>query len=82
MAVGKGYDHVPTSPNYPRGGRSEIDRDLGGWSRGLAKPACKQFLAILQVYWHCLAGRENGFKNTDRLAGHVGEDLHPQSVCL
>ena len=82
MAVGKGYDHVPTSPNYPRGGRSEMDRDLGGWSRGLTKPACKQFLAILQVYWHCLAGRENVFKQTDRLARHMCDGFHPHSVGL
>ena len=58
VEAGKGYDHVPTSPYYPRGGRSEIYWDLGGWSRGMTRPACKQFLAILQVCWHCLAGIE------------------------
>ena len=31
----KGYDHVPTSPDYPRGGPLEMDWDLGGWSRGM-----------------------------------------------
>ena len=32
-AARKGYNHVPTrlSPDYPRGGQSEMDRDLGGW---------------------------------------------------
>ena len=82
MTAGKGYDHVPTSPDYPRGGRSEMDWDLGGWSRGIVWPACKQFLAILQVCWHCLAGRENCFNHPDRLACHVYEALHPHSVGL
>ena len=36
MVVGKGYDHVPTSPDYPRGGRSEMDWDLGGSNRTMA----------------------------------------------
>ena len=45
VAAGKGYDHVPTSPDYPRSVRSEIDWDMGGWSRGMTRPACKQFLA-------------------------------------
>ena len=31
-----GYNYVPTSPDYPRGGRSEIDWDLGGRSSGMA----------------------------------------------
>ena len=64
MAAGKGYNHVPTSPDYPRGGRSELDWDLGGWFGSMAWPAYKQFLAILQVCWHCLAGREHGFKHS------------------
>ena len=68
VAAGKGYDHVPTSPDYHRGGRLEMDWDLVGWSKGMTWPACKQFLAILQVCWHCLAGRENYFKHSDRLA--------------
>ena len=80
--AGKGYDHVPTSPDYPRGGRSEMDWDLGGWSRGMTWPASKQLLAILQVCWHCLAGRENFYKYSDRLARHVYEALHPHSVGL
>ena len=50
MAAGKEYDHVSTSPDYPRGGLSEVDWDLEGWSRGMTWPACKQSLAILQVY--------------------------------
>ena len=33
VANGKRYDHVPISPDYPRGGRSKMDWDLGGWSR-------------------------------------------------
>ena len=82
MAAGKGYDHVPTSPDYPRGGRSVMDWELGGWSRGLIWPACKQFLAILYVGWYCLAGKENCFKQSDRLARHVCEGLNPYSVGL
>ena len=34
--VVKGYDHVPTSPKYPNGGRSEMDQDPEGQSRGMA----------------------------------------------
>ena len=68
MVTGKGNDRVPTSPDYPKDGRSEMDRDPEGWSRGITRPACKQFLAILQVCWHCVAGRENCFKHSDRLA--------------
>ena len=41
----------------------------------------KQFATILQVCRHCLAGRENCFQQSDRLARHVGEGLHPHSVC-
>ena len=50
VAAGKGYDHVPTSLDYPRDDRSEMDRDSEGQPRGMTWPACKQFLAILQVY--------------------------------
>ena len=82
MAAGKEYDHVPTSPDYPRGGRSEMDWDLGGWSRGMTWPASNMLIVILQVCWHCLSGRENCFKHSDRLARHVCEDFHPQSVGL
>ena len=41
LAAGKGYDYVSTRPDYPRGVRSEMDLDLGGWSRGMTWPACK-----------------------------------------
>ena len=73
---------MDTSPDYPRGGRSEMDWHLGGWSRGMTWPASKQFLAILQLCWHCLAGREYCFKYSDRLVRHVYEALHPHSVGL
>ena len=49
VATGKGYDNVSTSPDYPSGGQTELDRDLRDWSRSMAWPACKQFLAMLQV---------------------------------
>ena len=39
--AGKGYDYVPTNPDYPSGGQSEMDLDLGGWSWGMTWPACK-----------------------------------------
>ena len=29
MVAGEGYEHVPTSPDYTWGGRSEMDLDLG-----------------------------------------------------
>ena len=38
--AGKGSDHVPTSQGYPRGGRSEIDRDPEGQSRDMTCLAC------------------------------------------
>ena len=82
MAALKGYDHVPTSLDYHRNGRLEIDPDLEGQSRGMAIPACKQFLAILQVCWHCLARREYCFKQSDRFAGPKVEGLNPQSTGL
>ena len=41
MTAGKGYDYVSTRPDYHRGGRSETDWDLGGWSRSMTWPACK-----------------------------------------
>ena len=82
MSAGKGFDHVTTSPNHPRGGLLMIDQDPEGQSRGMASPTFKQFLAILQVCRHCLPGRENCFKKSDKLAGHVDEGLHPHSVDL
>ena len=71
MATGQGYNHVPTSSDYPRGGRSEIDWD---WEAGQVvwhDQLANMFLAILQVCLHCLAGRENCFKHSDRLTRHV-----------
>ena len=82
MAAGKGYAHEPTSSNYPRGGRSEMDQDPEGQSRGMARPTFKQFLVLLQVCQHCLPGRENCFKQSDKLAGHVNEGVHPHNVGL
>ena len=83
MAAWKGYDHVPTSPIYPRNGRLEMDWDPEDQSKGMTLPACKQFLAILQVCWHCLARRENYcFKQSDRFAGPKGEGLKAYSVGL
>ena len=46
--LGRDTSHVPPVPNT-QGGQLETDRDLEGQSRGMAWPACKQFLAILQV---------------------------------
>ena len=34
VAAGKGYDHVSAGLEYPRGGRSEMDRDPEGQSGG------------------------------------------------
>ena len=52
--AGQGYNRISTSPDYSRGGPSEMDWNLGGWLRGMTWPACKQFLVILQVCWHVL----------------------------
>ena len=43
--------------------RSEMDRDPVGQSRSMTRQACQQFLATLQVCWHCLARRENCFNS-------------------
>ena len=43
--------------------RSEMDRDPVGASRSMTRQACQQFLATLQVCWHCLARRENCFNS-------------------
>ena len=42
-------------------------------------PASKQILTILQVWGHCLTGRENCFQQSGRSAAHVGEGLHSDS---
>ena len=47
---------------------------------GMTRPVCKQFLAILKVCLHCLAGKENCFQQSDKFAGHVLEGLHLHSV--
>ena len=82
MTDGLRHNHVSASQENPRGGQSEIDWDLKGQSRGITWPACKQSLAILQVCWYCLAGREKCFLQCDKFAGHVGEGLHLHSVGL
>ena len=82
MAAVKCYDHVSASLEYVSDSKSEMDWDLEGLLRGMTLPVCKQFLVILQVYWHCLAGRENCFQQSDIFAGHVGEGLHLHCVGL
>ena len=49
------YNHDSTSLDDPSVGQSEIDWDLKASHGGMTWPACKQFLAILQVCWYCLA---------------------------
>ena len=46
----------------PSNGRSEMDPDSERQSRGMTWPVCKQFLAMLQVCWHCLARRKKMFQ--------------------
>ena len=82
VAARKGYDHVPTSLDYSRDDRSEMDRDPEGQSRSMTRQACKQFLATLQVCWHCLTRSENRFKQSARFTGPVSEGLNPHSVGL
>ena len=82
MAAGKGYDHVSASLEYPRGGRSEMGQDREGQVRGYDMTSLQLFLVILQVCWHCLAGREYCFQQSEKFAGHVGEGLHLHCVGL
>ena len=46
VAAGKGYDHVSTGQEYPRGGQSEMDRDPEGQSRGY------DMTSLQTVPWH------------------------------
>ena len=59
-----------------------MDLDPEGQSRGDDWPACKQFLAILQLCWHWLAERVNCFQLSDKIIAHVGEGLYLHSVGL
>ena len=72
---------VPAGLEYPRGGGLGMSQYLDGQSSVLISPACKQFLAILQVWGNCLA-RRDFFEQSERLAGHAGEGLHPHSIGL
>ena len=71
--------HVPAGLEYPRGGRSEMDLDPEGQSRGYDLQTVPFHIA---GSWSCLTGRENCFQQSDRLAGHVGEGLHPHCLGL
>ena len=41
--LAKGYNHVSTGLEYPKGGRSELDRDPGGHSRGYNMASLQTF---------------------------------------
>ena len=58
----------------------EQDPEGQSWAYGMT--SLQTFLAILQVWGHCLTGRENCFQQSDRLAGHVCEGLNPNRVGL
>ena len=47
--LGRDTSHVPNGVEYPSVGRLEVDQDPEGQIRGMAWPAFKQFLAILQL---------------------------------
>ena len=77
MAAGKAYHHVSADLEYPR----VADRRwIGTWKA--SQGVLVWLLAILQVCWHCLAGRENCFQQSDKFAGHVGEGLLLHSIGL
>ena len=57
-----------------------MDRDPEGQSSGYDMISLQTVPAILKVCWNCHAERENCFQQFDKLAGHVGEGLHLQSV--
>ena len=82
MAAGKGYDHVSVVLEYPRAGRSEMDRSPEGQSRG------HKMTSLQTVPWH-IAGmlalscwKKKCFQQSDKFAGHVGEGLHLHNVGL
>ena len=80
-----GWEGIRSCTHQPKLSKGWSIGDCSGPGRqsmGMTWPTFKQFLDILQVCRHCLAGRENCFQQSDRLAGHVGEGLRPHSVCL
>ena len=81
MAAGKEYDHVSACLEYPRGGRSEMDRDPEGKSRGydmtsLQTVPCHIAGMLALSCWK----KKNCFQQSDKFAGHVGEGLHLHSL--
>ena len=53
-----------------------MDRDPEGQLRGYDMTTLQTVPSILQVCWHCLAGRETCFQQCDKFAGQVGEGIH------
>ena len=72
MAAGKGYKSYARQSRVSQRG-SIGDHDPEGQSRGYDK----QFLPYCRY-----GGIVNCFEQSDRLAVHVGEGLHPHSVSL
>ena len=69
----EGIQSCRISLEYPRGGQfADGLRPRRPVKGVLHDQHAKQFLAILQLCWHCLAGRETGFQQSERLVGHVG----------
>ena len=79
-----GRDTIMNPPvQIMTGGRSGMVWDLGGWSACKHGQLANMFLAILQVCWHCHAGREEScFEYSERLVRHVCEGLHSHIVGL
>ena len=71
MAAGKGYDHVSSGIEYPRGGRLEMDRDLEGQSRGYDMTSFQTVLCHIAGMLAMSCWKGNCFQQSDSFAGHV-----------
>ena len=82
VAAWKIYHHVPEGLEYARGGRSEIDRDLEGQSRGHDLTSLQTVPCHIADMLALSCWKKNGFQQSDRLSEHVGEGLHQRIVGL
>ena len=75
--------HVSVGLEYPRGGPLKMNRQHPqGQSCGSDMTNLQTGPCHIADMGNYLAGRENCFQQSDRLAGHEGEGLHLHSVSL
>ena len=82
MAAEKGYDHVVADLEYPRGGRSWMDWDPEGQSRGYDMTSMQTVPGHIAGMLAVSCWKRKLFPKSDRLGEHVGKGLHPHCVGL